>query len=196
MAAAVAAAIGHASDIRRMPDGAASPAETHPMPGKTRDHLTLAVMALVVVASGLDIASDLGHGAPVAHLFQEGVVMVLAFAVVLWILLDLRRQARRVAWLETELASAREQAARRTPELEHARQRLGRAIAAQFDAWGLSESEQAVGWLLLKGLSIKEIAALRSTHEKTVRQQASAIYRKAGLPGRHAFVAWFIEDLL
>jgi len=50
--------------------------------------------------------------------------------------------------------------------------------------------------LLLKGLSIKEIAALRETHEKTVRQQASAIYRKAGVAGRHAFAAWFIEDLL
>ena len=163
------------------------------MPGKTRDHLTLAVLLLVVLASGLDIATDLGHGVPVAHLLQEGTVMAGAFALVLWIVLDLRRQARRAEWLEAELAAAREQAARRTPELERARERLGRAIADQFDTWGLSESEQAVGWLLLKG---PWVAALRSTHEKTVRQQASAIYRKAELPGRHAFVAWFIEDLL
>lgn len=166
------------------------------MPGSTRDYLTLAVMALVVAASGWDIATDLGHGAPMTHLVQEGVVMLLAFAVVLWIVLDLRRQTQRVAQLERELATVREQAAQRAPELEEARERLGRAIAAQFDAWDLTESERGVGWLLLKGLSIKEIAALRSTHEKTVRQQASAIYRKAGLPGRHAFVAWFIEDLL
>ena len=53
-----------------------------------------------------------------------------------------------------------------------------------------------MGRLLLKGLSIKEIASLRETHEKTVRQHASAIYRKAELPGRHAFAAWFLEDLL
>ena len=50
--------------------------------------------------------------------------------------------------------------------------------------------------LLLKGLSLKEIAAVRNTHEKTTRQQASAIYRKAGVTGRHAFSAWFIEDYL
>jgi DNA-binding CsgD family transcriptional regulator len=37
---------------------------------------------------------------------------------------------------------------------------------------------------------------VRDTHEKTVRQQASAIYRKAGVSGRHAFAAWFIEDFL
>ena len=49
---------------------------------------------------------------------------------------------------------------------------------------------------MLKGLSFKEIAALRQTREKTVRAQASAIYRKAGVNGRHAFAAWFIEDFL
>lgn len=37
---------------------------------------------------------------------------------------------------------------------------------------------------------------LRNILEKTVRQQASAIYKKAGINGRHAFSAWFIEDAL
>ncbi|MFK3865693.1 helix-turn-helix transcriptional regulator [Pseudoalteromonas rhizosphaerae] len=50
--------------------------------------------------------------------------------------------------------------------------------------------------LLLKGLSFKEISALRSTKEKTVRQQASDIYSKADLEGRHEFAAWFLEDFM
>jgi len=50
--------------------------------------------------------------------------------------------------------------------------------------------------LLLKGLSFKEIAALRITLEKTVRQQASSIYRKSGISGRHELAAWCIEDYL
>jgi DNA-binding CsgD family transcriptional regulator len=37
----------------------------------------------------------------------------------------------------------------------------------------------------LKGLSRKEVAELRSVGETTVRQQARAIYKKAGLEGRH-----------
>jgi DNA-binding CsgD family transcriptional regulator len=37
---------------------------------------------------------------------------------------------------------------------------------------------------------------LRGTAEKTIRQQASAIYKKAGVAGRHVFSAWFMEDLL
>jgi DNA-binding NarL/FixJ family response regulator len=44
-------------------------------------------------------------------------------------------------------------------------------------------------------LSHKEIAALRATTEATVRQQAQAIYRKASLPGKTAFSAYFLEDL-
>ena len=166
------------------------------MPENTRDYLTVALLVLVVVASGLDIMFDLGHGAPIEHLVQEGVLMAFAFAMLLWIVVDLRRQARRIESLEEELTAARSRAASRGPELEQARQRLGRVVKDQFREWRLTESEMEVGWLLLKGLSIKEIAGMRATHEKTVRQQASAVYRKAQLPGRHAFVAWFIEDLL
>ncbi|MEO0444072.1 MAG: hypothetical protein AAFZ92_10095, partial [Pseudomonadota bacterium] len=47
----------------------------------------------------------------------------------------------------------------------------------QFDAWQLTASEQDVVISLLKGLSFREIAELRKTREKTVRQQASTVYR-------------------
>ena len=40
------------------------------------------------------------------------------------------------------------------------------------------------------------IAALREVKEKTVRQQATSIYAKAGYAGRHELVAHFIEDLM
>jgi len=166
------------------------------MSGTLRDYLTLGLLLLVVIASSLDIVADVGHGAPTAHLVQEGLLLAFALAVLLWIIRDLRQQTVRVEQLEEELAEARKRATDRVPELDKARRRLREGVEAQFKAWNLTESEREVGWLLLKGLSIKEIAAIRSTHEKTVRQQASAIYRKGDLPGRHAFVAWFIEDLL
>ena len=65
----------------------------------------------------------------------------------------------------------------------------------QFQDWGMTAAEREVGLLMLKGLSHKEIAALRATTEATVRQQAQAIYRKANLPGKTAFSAYFLEDL-
>ncbi len=48
----------------------------------------------------------------------------------------------------------------------------------------------------MKGLSMKEIAAIRNTSESTVRQQATSIYRKANVHGRQEFIAYFLEDQL
>ena len=75
-------------------------------------------------------------------------------------------------------------------------QGLSRAIASQFAAWGLTEAEADVAGLILKGLSHKEIATLRLGSEATVRQHATAVYRKSGLPGRAQLTAFFLEDLL
>jgi DNA-binding NarL/FixJ family response regulator len=49
---------------------------------------------------------------------------------------------------------------------------------------------------MIKGLTFNEIAEVRSTKEKTVRQQASAIYAKSGLSGRNNLSAWLIDALL
>ena len=73
---------------------------------------------------------------------------------------------------------------------------LGEAIDRQFLAWKLTEAERDVGLLILKGLSLKEIAAARVTSERTIRAQARSIYAKAGLSGRAALSAFFLEDLL
>ncbi len=68
-------------------------------------------------------------------------------------------------------------------------------LDVQFEAWGLTLAERDVALLILKGLSHKEVATLRGTSEATVRQQSQAIYRKADLPGKTAFCAYFLEDL-
>ena len=73
---------------------------------------------------------------------------------------------------------------------------LGEEIEKQFESWGLTGAEREVGLLMLKGFSHREIAGLRGTTEATVRHQARAAYQKSGLPGRAAFCAFFLEDLL
>ena len=75
-------------------------------------------------------------------------------------------------------------------------QGLRNEMDAQFGRWGMSGAERDVGMLILKGLSHKEIARLRGTTEATVRQQAQSIYQKSDLPGKTAFSAYFLEDLV
>ena len=73
---------------------------------------------------------------------------------------------------------------------------LSQGIADQFAKWALTPAEREVGLLILKGMSYKEIAVMRDVSEKTVRQQAHGVYRKAKLSGRAALSAFFLEDLL
>lgn len=75
-------------------------------------------------------------------------------------------------------------------------QTLIKSICAQFDEWTLTDSEQAVAWLIIKGFRFSEIARLRGVKEITVRQQAAAVYAKAGVDGRNGFFAEIIQPLL
>jgi DNA-binding CsgD family transcriptional regulator len=69
-------------------------------------------------------------------------------------------------------------------------------LQERFREWGLTPSERDVAWFTIKGLSIAEIATLRSTSEGTVKAQSNAIYRKAGVSSRSQLLSLFIDDLL
>lgn len=73
---------------------------------------------------------------------------------------------------------------------------LGAGMRRQLEDWGLTAAEEEVALFLLRGLSHKEIARLRDTSDITIRQQAASMYRKAGLSGRAALSAFFLDELL
>ena len=159
-----------------------------------QDHAIMVFLLLVALASGADLLADLSEGVDTAHILQEGFLMLIAGFAFLWISLRLRASKKATQQLEAELESVKSMD--QPKELLVAKQQLSKVISSQFAVWKLSKSEQDVGLLLLKGFSLKEIASLRNTTEKTIRQQASSVYKKSGLSGRHAFSAWFLEDLL
>jgi DNA-binding NarL/FixJ family response regulator len=159
------------------------------MTENTNDHarLLFIVVALLVAA---DLLTDLWIGGGAVHVVLElgAVVAAGAGAVSLW-----RRREQR---LQGDVARARAEAERWRAEAAEALRGLGAAIDRQCDRWGLSPAEREITLLLLKGLALKEIASARGTSERTVRQQALAIYRKSGLAGRAELAAFFLEDLL
>lgn len=69
-------------------------------------------------------------------------------------------------------------------------------LGGKFTDWQLSTSEKEIALLLIKGLSIQEIAEIRVTKPGTIKSQCSSIYRKANVKGRNELVAYFVEDLL
>lgn len=162
----------------------------------TQDHWIMGFLVLVVVASGGDLLADLAEGVDTAHVVQEAAIMIIAAIAVAWIGFSLRKSRIEVERLYEELEEIRNLPQPESESVALAKRQLAQGIAQQFSEWNLSKSEQEVGMLLLKGFTLKEISALRGTAEKTIRHQASAIYKKAGVSGRHAFSAWFIEDFL
>ena len=105
-------------------------------------------------------------------------------------------QQRALRELRQQLTNARGRLARFDAQSRKLASQYRAVMQKQFDAWHLTPSEQDVVIMLLKGLSFREIAGLRETREKTVRQQASSVYRKAGVASRNELAAWFFEDML
>lgn len=158
---------------------------------------SLLIAVLLAIASGnlYDLVSDWRSESTSLHVLVEAAIILASSGLIAWLLTGMRRQRSELEQLRRELQE-RPAADAPSPEAASTRRQLGALIQGQFHSWQLTDSEQEIGLLLLKGLSFREIADLRQTHEKTVRAQASAIYRKAGVSGRHAFAAWFIEDFL
>ena len=81
-------------------------------------------------------------------------------------------------------------------QLRIARGAFGEVMDEKFTHWGLTKAERDVALFAIKGMSLAEIASLRSTSEGTVKAQTGAIYRKAGVSGRAQLISLFVEDLL
>ena len=156
------------------------------------DRSTLSALLLfLVVASliGWDLFVDYREGVSWAHLVVEMFILGMAAtgAAILW------RQLRRT---RADLVVAKVEAEHWRGESRELLLGLGAAIHNQFERWRLTAAEEEVGLLLLKGLNHKQIAQIRETSERTVREQARALYRKSGLSGRASLSAFFLEDLL
>ncbi len=161
-----------------------------------KDILIAAVLGAVMLLNSLDVIMDTRLGVPMWHIVEEAMIVVASGIGFVYLLWERRRRNQELRALTSDLSAADRQLKSITEEMRRARASYSTAIHQQFNDWGLTQSEQEVAMLLLKGLSFREIAVVRDTREKTVRQQASAIYTKSGLEGRHAFSAWFLEDFM
>lgn len=86
--------------------------------------------------------------------------------------------------------------AQASQQLRIARGAFAEVIEERFTDWALTPAERDVALFALKGMSLQEIADLRSTSEGTVKAQTNAIYRKAGVSGRTQLLSLFVDELL
>lgn len=181
----------------------ASPSDESPFRPIASRYISVGLFVLIALLMATDVAIEFRQGVSIGLETFELVIFVSALGGIAFHWWQMNAARRRSEQLDVELARAQaearrwsEDARRWNQEAQDVLNGLGAAIDRQFDRWGLTPAERDVALLQLKGLRHKEIAVLRHTSERTVRQQALAVYRKAGLNGRTDLAAFFLEDLL
>lgn len=165
------------------------------LPGNERTVIA-GVLALIALLAAIDLLIDVREGVTAWHVLTEGMVAVLACLGAFHLLRGAWRLRRRLEAQDRDFSAFKLQAEAWRMGSRKYLDGLSRSIDLQLDQWQLSVAEKDVAFLLLKGLSLKEIAAARGTTEKTARVQSSAVYAKSGLAGRSELSAFFLEDLL
>jgi len=158
-----------------------------------RNLIVLVVFAAFFI---IDIVLDLNQGIPVSHIWHEAALFVLAIGATIWQIRVIIHKNIHISSLNIELLETKKSYQDWKEKTHASTQELGHLIETEFGLRHLSESEKDVALLLIKGFSMKEIGDIRKTHEKTVRQQATSIYKKSGLSGRQELAAFFLEDML
>ncbi len=155
-----------------------------------------AILFGTAVIVGADLITDSREGVRWWHLAAEGSVALTALLGVVFLLRGSFALKRSLAVEVLKSNTLQEKAEEWRKKAKTHTEGLSQEIDRQLESWKLSPSEKEVSLLLLKGLSLKEIADIRKTTEKTARAQSAAIYEKSGLSGRSELAAYFLEDLL
>jgi DNA-binding CsgD family transcriptional regulator len=151
--------------------------------------LAFGAVALVVSLAALDTAAEratFGLGG-FALEFVEWAGIVGALVVSIAVLVGLQRLKADQAAMRDVLPPAS------GPGDRGQRDDVVGSIRRQFKAWQLTSAEADVAELMLKGVSLRDIAQCRRTSATTIRQQAQGVYRKSGVGGRAELAAFFLD---
>lgn len=148
------------------------------------------------ILTTIDVLEDLEDGTQLRHLSLDIGIAVVSFLCVLILGHRLWQNSQRIKRLEKERSLLKDLADRQELKSKAFIEDLSVVVDTHFEDWGFSLTEREIGLFLLKGLSIDEIANIRSAAPKTVRNQTSAIYKKSNMNSRQEFQAFFFEDLL
>ena len=161
-----------------------------------RQTLFVVFVVFIFATSAFEIISEFAVGESLTEMADDLGRFALSMLVLLLFAYEYWTQQKALKALQRQLGRFKSGLSTLEPQTVEIANRYRNVMQRQFEAWQLTDSEQDVVILMLKGLSFREIAQLRETREKTVRQQASSVYRKADVASRNELAAWFFEDLL
>ena len=166
------------------------------MNNKLQKSLFSISLLVILIMSCFDIKKDISEGLGPTHFIIEIVICALALISLIILFMNNLGLNKNLITKTSELDLLKIESEIWKNKNSEYIAGLSRAIDQQLGTWGLSPSEKEIALLILKGLSLKDIAEIRSVSERTVRQQSTNIYQKSNLSGRAELSAFFLEDLL
>lgn len=159
--------------------------------------MVIGLWLFVAIMSLIDISIDIQYHAGWSHILMESTVFLACAACAIILICGFYKISNsKLNYFENTLFQSKSNAEFWQNEYLQLIKGLSEKIKHQFISWNLTNAEADIGFLLIKGFSLKEIAELRLTSERTVREQARSIYQKAEVAGRSELTAYFLEDLL
>jgi DNA-binding NarL/FixJ family response regulator len=155
---------------------------------------------LLVLFAAFDIVHDISRTEGYSHILAETVIFFIGFLLNIYFVhraaFHINDLTQKNSLIDRSLQSSLLENANLKTEQQKLKDGVYNAVAQQMQKWELSPSETEIAFLVLKGLSNKEIANVRNTSESTVRLQCSSIYKKSQLNSRSELAAYFLEDLM
>jgi DNA-binding CsgD family transcriptional regulator len=131
----------------------------------------------------LDVVADFYEPAAMDwHLVPEALAVVALFVGIGFEIIYLLQILQRKASLERSIKMASSS--------------LQSVIESHFDSWNLTPAERDVAALMVKGLSIAEIAGVRGSADGTVKAHLNAIYRKSNARNRAEVLSHIMDSLI
>lgn len=150
-----------------------------------------------------DIILDMNERVPFDHLIHEAALWMFSmvgafyqFKIIKWQNKEMAGYQQKISDLDQANSKLKKEQENFKKKISHLSDEFLSNIDEQFNQWQFSRGEKEIALLLIKGLSMKDIATIRGSNENTVRQQSSQIYKKSFLNGRMELSAFFLDDLL
>ncbi len=156
---------------------------------KNDKYILTGILVFIVSFLFVDMIADWFDDAPFYHFVVQIFVIFNTFVGLYWVW-------KKNIFLQNTVVTKRNKIGELNQKNKELAYGLSLAIDNQFEQWKLTSVEKEIGYLLLKGFSLKEISEYRKTAEITVRQQSARLYEKAKLSGRTELSAYFMEDYL
>jgi DNA-binding CsgD family transcriptional regulator len=148
--------------------------------------LIVALIAAQLICAAIfliDVTADVYEAAGVYwHLVPEALAVLALFVGIGFEAVYLMQLLQRKASLERSIKMASSS--------------LQSVVESHFDGWKLTPSERDVAALMVKGLSISEIAGVRGSADGTVKAHLNAIYRKSNARNRAEVLSHIMDTLI